>query len=278
MRCVPGRSAWRSSPPAGRSPTSSSPSSRRWSSGCSTWPGIGGFVLELSLWIVFFNLVLAFFNLLPIPPLDGYNALLAFLPPRRPSPSSATRRTGSSSSCCSSSSRQPARPPVRPRAPADRDPHRCVGSGSSSRTSGPGSPGRGGPRAPRPAARAALELFAAMPVADRRHALDVAQPPARRRPRRPSTCSPPRCFTTRPRGAACGSGTGSGVLLEAVAPRALRRLADPDPASWRHPFHLYLHHGPMSAELAERAGCSPGARRLHARRGPGGRCAHFWLR
>jgi Zn-dependent protease len=44
--------------------------------------GIGGFALELSLWIVFFNLVLAFFNLLPIPPLDGYNALLAFLPPR----------------------------------------------------------------------------------------------------------------------------------------------------------------------------------------------------
>jgi Zn-dependent protease len=44
--------------------------------------GIGGFVLELSLWIVFFNLVLAFFNLLPIPPLDGYNALLAFLPPK----------------------------------------------------------------------------------------------------------------------------------------------------------------------------------------------------
>jgi Zn-dependent protease len=44
--------------------------------------GIGGFALELSLWIVFFNLVLAFFNLLPIPPLDGYNALLAFLPPK----------------------------------------------------------------------------------------------------------------------------------------------------------------------------------------------------
>jgi hypothetical protein len=34
-------------------------------------------------------------------------------------------------------------------------------------------------------------------------------------------------------------------------------LADPDPASWRHPFYLYLHHEPMSADLAASAGCSP---------------------
>ncbi len=38
--------------------------------------------LEITYWIVFFNLVLAIFNLIPIPPLDGYNVLLAFLPPR----------------------------------------------------------------------------------------------------------------------------------------------------------------------------------------------------
>jgi Zn-dependent protease len=41
-----------------------------------------GFVMELTAGIVFYNLLLAFFNLLPIPPLDGYNALLAFLPPK----------------------------------------------------------------------------------------------------------------------------------------------------------------------------------------------------
>jgi Zn-dependent protease len=32
--------------------------------------------------IVFFNVVLGFFNLIPIPPLDGYNIALPFLPPR----------------------------------------------------------------------------------------------------------------------------------------------------------------------------------------------------
>jgi len=31
---------------------------------------------------VFYNFVLAILNLIPIPPLDGYNVLLAFLPPR----------------------------------------------------------------------------------------------------------------------------------------------------------------------------------------------------
>jgi Zn-dependent protease len=44
--------------------------------------GASGLVLDLAWFIVFYNLVLAAFNLLPIPPLDGYNALLAFLPPR----------------------------------------------------------------------------------------------------------------------------------------------------------------------------------------------------
>lgn len=44
--------------------------------------GAGGFPLETAFWVVFFNILLAIFNLLPIPPLDGYNVLLAFLPPR----------------------------------------------------------------------------------------------------------------------------------------------------------------------------------------------------
>jgi Zn-dependent protease len=43
--------------------------------------GIGGFALELASWIVLYNLLLAIFNLLPIPPLDG-SALLERLLPR----------------------------------------------------------------------------------------------------------------------------------------------------------------------------------------------------
>jgi Zn-dependent protease len=44
--------------------------------------GVGGLTLDLFAAIVFYNLLLAIFNLIPIPPLDGYNAVLAFLPPR----------------------------------------------------------------------------------------------------------------------------------------------------------------------------------------------------
>jgi Zn-dependent protease len=44
--------------------------------------GIGsGFVFVVLVSIVFYNVVLALFNLLPIPPLDGYNLVLPFLPP-----------------------------------------------------------------------------------------------------------------------------------------------------------------------------------------------------
>ena len=44
--------------------------------------GIGGLAAEVAVWIVYYNVLLAVFNLIPIPPLDGYNAALAFLPPR----------------------------------------------------------------------------------------------------------------------------------------------------------------------------------------------------
>ena len=99
-------------------------------------------------------------------------------------------------------------------------------------------------------------VFDGMPVADRRHALDVAH-----------------------RLLAAGVDDGDvlsaallhdvakghrmrlwhrvgGVLLEAIAPGLLRRLASPDARSWRHPFHLYLHHAEISAHMAVAAGCS----------------------
>lgn len=44
--------------------------------------GIGGFLFELLRWFVLINLILCFFNLIPIPPLDGSRLLYYFLPPR----------------------------------------------------------------------------------------------------------------------------------------------------------------------------------------------------
>lgn len=41
------------------------------------------FVMLVLIWVVLLNMVLAIFNFLPIPPLDGYNVALAFLPPRQ---------------------------------------------------------------------------------------------------------------------------------------------------------------------------------------------------
>jgi Zn-dependent protease len=43
----------------------------------------GGFAEDAMEAIVFYNVVLALFNLLPIPPLDGFNALKGVLPPRQ---------------------------------------------------------------------------------------------------------------------------------------------------------------------------------------------------
>jgi hypothetical protein len=105
----------------------------------------------------------------------------------------------------------------------------------------------------------AWRLFERMPVADRRHAIDVM-----RRLRDAGHHDPDLLAAALLHDAAKGRRMRlwhrvGGVLLEAFAPRLLARLADPDPGSWRHPFHLYLHHAPMSADAALAAGCPPRA-------------------
>jgi hypothetical protein len=102
----------------------------------------------------------------------------------------------------------------------------------------------------------ASRLFASMPVADRRHALDVAG-------RLLDHGVDDRDVLTAAllHDAAKGHRMRlwhrvAGVLLEAAWPTMLRRLADPNTRSWRHPFHLYLHHASLSADLAVTAGAS----------------------
>jgi hypothetical protein len=105
----------------------------------------------------------------------------------------------------------------------------------------------------------AWPLFAAMPTADRRHALDVVA-------RLTAAGHHDRDLLAAAllHDAAKGHRMRlwhrvSGVLLEGLAPRALARLASSDPGSWRYPFHLYLHHAALSADAALAAGCHPRA-------------------
>jgi hypothetical protein len=101
-----------------------------------------------------------------------------------------------------------------------------------------------------------VRLFEAMPVADRRHGLDVAERLLRSGHDDPELLGAALLHDVAKGKRMRLAHRVAGVLLEAIAPSVLRRLADPNPASWRHPFHLFLHHEPMSAELTLAAGCT----------------------
>jgi hypothetical protein len=101
----------------------------------------------------------------------------------------------------------------------------------------------------------AADLFDGMPVADRRHGLDVAH-----RLLDAGQDDADLLAAALLHDAAKGHRMRlwhrvAGVLLEAVAPGLLRRVASSDPRSRRYPFHLYLHHAELSAEMVLAAGC-----------------------
>ncbi len=106
--------------------------------------------------------------------------------------------------------------------------------------------------------RAAV-LFDAMPVADRRHGIDVAQRLLARGLDDPDLLAAALLHDVAKGHQMRLWHRVGGVLLEALAPSVLARLASPEGASWRHGLHLYLHHEPMSADAALAAGCSPRA-------------------
>jgi hypothetical protein len=102
---------------------------------------------------------------------------------------------------------------------------------------------------------AAMALFESMPVADRRHGLDVAEKLLRAGHDDPDLLGAALLHDTAKGHRMRLWHRVAGVLLETLAPSVLRRLASEEASSWRHPFHLYLHHEPMSAALAIEAGC-----------------------
>ena len=105
--------------------------------------------------------------------------------------------------------------------------------------------------------KAAVRLFDAMPVADRRHALDVAEKVLQGGHDDPDLLGAALLHDVAKGHTMRLWHRVAGVLLDAAAPAVLRCLASADPRSWRHPFHLYLHHEALSAALAVEAGCPP---------------------
>jgi putative nucleotidyltransferase with HDIG domain len=47
------------------------------------------------------------------------------------------------------------------------------------------------------------------------------------------------------------------VLMRALGSGVLESVAEDQPGSWRHPFHVQRFHASIGADLARNAGCSP---------------------
>lgn len=120
---------------------------------------------------------------------------------------------------------------------------------------------------------AGWQVFEAMPVADRRHALDVVRHLLDRGHDDPELLAAALLHDA-------GKGRRlrlwhriGGVMLGAVAPRALARLASSDEGSRRYPWYVYLNHAALSGIQAERAGCPPRTAALIAGRIDAGHAA-----
>jgi len=103
---------------------------------------------------------------------------------------------------------------------------------------------------------AARRLFSEMPVADRRHAMEVAAWLGSRGHGDPDLIAAALLHDVAKGRRMRVWHRIAGVVLAAVAPGVLRRIATGDVRSPRYPFFLYLEHDRLSAEAAAAAGCS----------------------
>ena len=103
----------------------------------------------------------------------------------------------------------------------------------------------------------AFALYRGMPVADRRHALDVVDKLLAAGHDDSDLLAAALLHDVAKGDRMRLWHRSVGVILESLAPDILRRLASADPQSWRHPFHLYLYHDRLSAQLSADAGCAP---------------------
>ena len=102
------------------------------------------------------------------------------------------------------------------------------------------------------------ELFQRMPRCDQRHGLDVFHTLRRKQHRDHDLLAAALLHDV---------GKSDGrlrlwhrvliVLIKALRPQLLDRLASDEPRSWRYPFVVHQHHPELGAQLAQMAGCSP---------------------
>jgi len=100
------------------------------------------------------------------------------------------------------------------------------------------------------------DLFRAMSPIDQRHCLDVFNALLQQGHSDPDLLRAALLHDVGKRGIHLWHRV-AGVLLEAFWPTLLEKLAVNHPQSWLYGFYVYQYHADLSAELAERSGCSP---------------------